>query len=457
MSYYFLETPSADVAYEQYTLAQAPGMFDRIGMVACADERCKALVTSQVSFCQQALSMLQTLNDFDLKMILLDILHLAENPNQPLAQRNKYHCWQALWRSRYPFDRYHYMIQYLRDPAGAGIVIEDVYLDSDLLKSQENSRDERNALYQVRASKAVNPKVAKSQYPGVRTREQAENIPSFWQSPEPVTQVLTQFAAVNGMQNNLTKASWLMGEHVKAAFPTTPIDVYTLFHNPTEKTPRDLAECLWDKGQGCLPASAQAQHLAAILRQQQELGRRTDWVAHSQGAIIFIAAVGYHLAFCPSMKLDKQRVALHAGGSVGTNENRDLLARAGIELLPERICPFDLVPNIAGGNDLTAKGVVRAMLFLRNVMSENGGNAAVSPHTLPYLGICTFYLQLKDAGRHAKAACVRVYMNSMGRERIAYERTLNDPNGTRFKLRTASQTLADTANGVAQRFKDIWT
>jgi hypothetical protein len=380
MSYHFLDTPSAEVALERYT-----GMFDRIGMMASADERCKALVTAQVTFCQQALAMLQTLNDFDLKMVLLDILHLSENPNQPLAQRNKFNYWQSLWRSRYPFDRYHYMIQYLRDPAGPGIVIEDVYLDTDLLKSQVPTRNERNALYEVRAKRTqgdqAHARMSKSQYPGIKTIEEGKALPTFWAEPLPVTQVQTRFAAVNGMQNSLTKASWLMGEHVKAAFSDQPIDVYTLFHNPTESVGRDLAECLWDKGRGRLPFSAQADHLAAILRQQQQLGRRTDWVAHSQGAIIFMAAISHHLAFYGSMKLDKQRVALHAGGSVGTEDNRALLARAGIELLPERICPFDLVPNIAGGNDLTVRGVVRAMLFLKNVFSNNGGNPAVSPHT----------------------------------------------------------------------------
>lgn len=106
------------------------------------------------------------------------------------------------------------------------------------------------------------------------------------------------------MQNNLGKAAWLMGTHLETAYAngTQGIDNYTLFHNPTDGKRRDFLECGFDK-QNLLANSSCSQHLAAVLKEAQERGHRTRWVAHSQGASIFVAAVEFALKHY-GMRLD---------------------------------------------------------------------------------------------------------------------------------------------------------
>jgi hypothetical protein len=231
------------------------------------------------------------------------------------------------------------------------------------------------------------------------------------------------------MQNDLATAQWQMGTHLDVAYPEAKVQEYTLFHNPTDVIVlSDIAECLWDKI-APLPfmASCQVRHLADLLWQCQREGRQTDWVVHSQGAIIFKAAVRYHLSVRAGSRLDRHAVAFHAGGSVIAS-TRPFLERAGIKIGLERINPFDLVPNLAGHNDVSVSGLERCLHFVRNVFGDNDGNPSVSPHTLPYLGVCTYYLQLKEAGLHREAGVVYEYMGSLDDKQLAYERTLHDPN-----------------------------
>jgi hypothetical protein len=245
----------------------------------------------------------------------------------------------------------------------------------------------------------------------------------------PATQIRTRHAAVNGMKNDRAKAQWLMGTHLDVAYPAAKVKEYTLFHNPTDGIVlSDIAECLWDKV-APLPfmASCQVRHLADLLWQSQMEGHQTDWVVHSQGAIIFKAAVRHHLSIRAGSRLDRHTVAFHAGASVIAS-TRPFLEKAGIKIGLERINPFDLVPNLAGHNDFSDSGLERCLRFFRNVFSDNSGNPSVSPHTLPYLGVCTYYLQLKDAGLHREAGVVYDYMGSLDDKQLAYERTLNDPN-----------------------------
>jgi hypothetical protein len=207
----------------------------------------------------------------------------------------------------------------------------------------------------------------------------------------------------------------------------------TLFHNPSDGDSQfaaltDVAECLWDKV-APLPmmASWQAKHLAELLLVRQRERRQTEWVAHSQGVIIFKAAVRYHLATQPGVLLDRHTVAFHAGGSV-ISSTKPFLEQAGIKIGLERINPFDLVPNVAGHNADSPSGLVRALRFMRFVFGSNGENITISPHTLPYLGICTYYLQLKEAGFHSEARIVQNYICGLNDKQLAYERSLNDPN-----------------------------
>lgn len=182
-------------------------------------------------------------------------------------------------------------------------------------------------------------------------------------------------------------------------------------------------------------ASWQVRHLADLLWEQQMKGQKTDWVAHSQGAIIFKAAVRYHLSIRGGCKLDRHTVAFHAGGSVFAS-TKPYLEAAGIKIGLERINPFDLVPNIAGHNNLSPCGLIRALRFVRFVFGNNGENITISPHTLPYLGICTYYLQLKDGGYHRKAQVVHDYMGGLSDRQITYEKSLHDPSVTKGSMKS---------------------
>lgn len=62
--------------------------------------------------------------------------------------------------------------------------------------------------------------------------------------------------------------------------------------------------------------------------------------------------------------------------------------------------PFDLVPNIAGGNDLGLRGLTRSLKFRGLVF---GDDPLASPHTLPYLGLETYVEQLSFTGHHELA------------------------------------------------------
>ncbi|MFT3780870.1 MAG: hypothetical protein QM790_02570 [Nibricoccus sp.] len=267
----------------------------------------------------------------------------------------------------------------------------------------------------------------------MKNKDDAKLLSTAWDRPLATTAISTDHAAVNGMQNALEKAAWLMGTHIDVAYPDANVQNYTLFHNPTDgesklSTLTDIGECLWDKV-APIPGhtSWQARHLAELLLQRQWERRQTDWVVHSQGAIIFKAAVRHHLSTQPHVKLDRHTVAFHAGGSV-ISSTKTYLEQAGIKIGLERVNPFDLVPNVAGHNTHSPSGLIRALSFTRLVFGGGGDNVTVSPHTLPYLGVCTYYLQLKEAGHHLAAGLVRNYMRGLSDKQLAYERSLNDPN-----------------------------
>jgi hypothetical protein len=80
MSYHFLPTPTAEQAAQQYSFAEAPGVFDRVGTVAIKDVETNTLTSSTVSFTRQALAMLTLLNDFDLSMVLQRLPTIALSP-----------------------------------------------------------------------------------------------------------------------------------------------------------------------------------------------------------------------------------------------------------------------------------------------------------------------------------------------------------------------------------------
>jgi hypothetical protein len=207
------------------------------------------------------------------------------------------------------------------------------------------------------------------------------------------------------MQNNLAKAAWLMGTHLEVAYANGAqgIDNYTLFHNPTDGEGWDALECGFDK-QNLLAGSSCSRHLAAVLKEAQQRGHRTRWVAHSQGAIIFIAAVEFALQHY-GIPLNLHSVSLHGAGC-NIRQAELSCARAGIVVERVRNNPFDMVPNVFGSNDWSRSGLARSLKFYGLV---RGDTPLASPHTLPYLGLDTYMEQLRFTGHHELARYARQF------------------------------------------------
>jgi len=72
--------------------------------------------------------------------------------------------------------------------------------------------------------------------------------------------------------------------------------------------------------------------------------------------------------------------------------------------------PFDVVPNVAGANNLRLSGLWRSLQLIGRVFSDNSGHAGISPHTLPYLGIRTYQKQLELSGYTKEAQRVQRYI-----------------------------------------------
>lgn len=205
------------------------------------------------------------------------------------------------------------------------------------------------------------------------------------------TDVTTQYAAVNGMMNDLPKAVWLMGEHLEWQYGE--MNEFTLYHNPSGGGMADIWECANDK----LGLSTEvAKDFSSVLSKAQQNSKTTiSWVAHSQGAIIFSESVRYHLnggrrfplllngLLSPAKRgsLDRHAVAFHGSGN---NHLRSTLLcqRAGITVIPASNNRFDAVCQWAGMNAFTNPSLVNLIgsaLFINHVF---GGSANQSPHTM---------------------------------------------------------------------------
>ncbi len=353
----------------------------------------------------EALRMLRALNDFDRRKVADELLEVANHPNRLDADTGRRNWFQRLLPTRYPFKGYHYKIRYAIVP-GQPVVVIDIFLDRPLLRPKLPDSMQRNALYRVNKVGAARftPEFKRL---GSKPRDVVEALINSWdgENPMPTHRIDTRHAAVNGMRNNLAKAAWLMGAHLDTAYAddTRPVDSYTLFHNPTDGIGPDVFECAFDK-QNLIECSHNSRHLAAVLKEAQQRGHRTRWVAHSQGAIIFSAAVEFALQHY-GMRLDFHSVCLHG---VGCNIKRAELtcARAGIMIENVRNNPFDLVPNIFGLNDFNPSGLARSLKFRGLVF---GGDPLASPHTLPYLGLDTYVEQLAFSGQHELARYARQF------------------------------------------------
>lgn len=358
----------------------------------------------RVALNDQALRMLCALNDFDRHKVTEELLDIARYPNQIEADVSRKNWFQRLLKTRYPFKGYHYKISYgiRRDQR---VIVSDILFDKDLLGPKtELPVLERNALYKVDKTGTAKFSVDFRKL-GSNGKEVTEAIADAWGTtdPQPTHRVETRYAAVNGMQNSLEKAAWLMGTHLEAAHPSSDIDRYTLFHNPSDGGTEDFLECLYDKRMH--PARTHnSHHFAAVLHEAQKRGHRTHWVAHSQGAIIFSRGVSLALKKYGG-GLNCHSISLHGVGCNLANV-RHACILAGIKIENERNNPFDLVPNCAGMNDLSRSGLARSWHFRKLVF---GDDPLASPHTLPYLGLETYIHQLEFTGNLEQAARARRY------------------------------------------------
>lgn len=359
----------------------------------------------KVMLTDQACRMLRSLNDYDREKVSEEILSLSENPNAPDLSHHRHHGFMRLKKQRYPFKGYHYLIRF--SVLENGILVDDIFYDFELMAPQPVAAMERNALYRI-------DRKSDARFEAKPDRGIQEALATAWETEKqrPVHRIETRHAAVNGMQNDLVKASWLMGTHVDVAYRADAPKEYTLFHNPSEGGGEDFYECTTDKRFlnpsvrfGRNSYSANVSHLAAVLRETQQRGHSTHWVAHSQGAIIFARAVGLHNSIYGG-SLNCHKISLHGAGCSISNAKM-VCTQAGIEVLAVRNNPFDMVPNIAGGNDLSRSGLARSIKFRKLVL---GDDSLASPHTLPYLGLETYHHQLLVTGNHDYARHVKRYI-----------------------------------------------
>lgn len=393
----------------------------------------------------QALRMLCALNDFDRRKVSEELLDIARYPNQIEADVGRKNWFKRLLKTRYPFNGYHYKISYGIEN-DRRVVISDVFFDKELLGPKtELPVLERNALYKIDKSGTTKFSPDFTQL-GESSERIVGTLQSSWKAGKPTHRVETRYAAVNGMQNELEKAAWLMGSHLDVAHPKADIDQYTLFHNPSDGSKEDLLECLYDKR--LHPARTHnTHHFAAVLHEAQKRGHQTHWIAHSQGAIIFSRGVSLALKKYGG-GLNCHSVSLHGVGCNLANVRRACLL-AGIRIENERNNPFDLVPNVAGMNNLSASGFVRSWKFKGLVF---GDDPLASPHTLPYLGLETYIHQLEFTGNHKQAAHARRYRPGSQVQPMAKSFVTLPPVQSR---RTAPSWMDRLARPLTAPFKDV--
>jgi hypothetical protein len=344
----------------------------------------------KLNLSRQALLMLVSMNEYDQKQVVKEMYFVTANPNEKSVVRHKRNPLLRIFRTRYPFKNYHYLLTCMLKEGK--VVIHDIAFDQELHgKKIGKDSSQRTIMYHVRKKKDKN-----GQYDGTQDERGTQLLMGEWNTSKATIthQIKTLHATVNGMQNNYEKASRLMGLHTQVAYKDDNPREYTLFHNPSDGAPLDLVECVFDKTRF---TSHNAQHLAAVMKQCAKKSQKVKWTVHSQGAIIFNSALEYARQKNPRLRLLNQELVVHAGGS-----NTQKLGR-NAELLGLRVhydrtrtSPFDVVPNIAARqNKLSPSSLVRCCKFLGLVMN---GSMTESPHTLPYFGVESYRKQLIMSG-----------------------------------------------------------
>ncbi|SBS28780.1 hypothetical protein MSP8886_01312 [Marinomonas spartinae] len=355
---------------------------------------------NRVKFTCQALAMLSRLNSYDMDMVVKDILKIYSNPYAPSVTKHSRNPLRRIWRNKYPFRSYHYLIQF--EIVNGFIVIGDIFFDKQLHGPKGTSSHERTMLYEVN-------RLSNARYNKALKENEIDALREAWDTttPSPVSNIKTSHAAVNGMQNELAKATWLMGTHVDAAYRSDNIQAYTLFHNPSDGKGLDGIECVFDKTLG--RKTHNAQHLASVLEQNQRQGKHVKWVAHSQGAIIFSTALQIYHKRNNQTPLTTQQLAVHGSGAQ-VERLKNFARQAGLKINSVRNNPFDVVPNVFGPNDLSNSSLARSTKFGKLVFGDDAG---ASPHTLPFLGLETYAEQLRMLGYRDQAKEVNRFLRQL--------------------------------------------
>ena len=211
-----------------------------------------------------------------------------------------------------------------------------------------------------------------------------------WVKEFAATKITTQHAAVNGMKNNLSKATWLMGSHIDFEYGKSAMKEFTLFHNPSIGFGGDLWESVKDK---LGFTSEVSQKFSKVLQDSQKEGKEIKWVAHSQGGIVFSEGVRYFLNGNSSwaifggfngifkdkedIDLSNHKVAFHSNAS-NNFRSKLLYDRAGIEVLATRANDYDAV-NVLAGNTLNIRNIIGSAVYFSHIKS---GSVLQSPHTI---------------------------------------------------------------------------
>ena len=211
-----------------------------------------------------------------------------------------------------------------------------------------------------------------------------------WVKEFSATKITTNHAAVNGMLNNLNKATWLMGAHLEFEFGKSNFNEFTLFHNPSESGVSDF----WESARDKLGFTTEiTRSFSKVLQKSQKEGNEVKWVAHSQGGAIFAEGVRYYLNGNSSwailggfngvfkdkedISLNKHKVAFH-GNANNNFRSKFLFDRAGIEVIATRANDYDAVNAFAGFNTLNPMNMIGSIIYAPHLM----GSVQQSPHTL---------------------------------------------------------------------------
>lgn len=133
-------------AFRRYSWSDAKQAWKEIKQ--SSDSVKEQRLSERVVLTGQAATMLASLNEFDRRKVQDEILYLTYNPlpldvckhwNNPLLR---------IFKSRYPFGQYHYLIQYMAEPGGV-LLIKDILFDRSLHGSKSSGFKERNMMYEV--------------------------------------------------------------------------------------------------------------------------------------------------------------------------------------------------------------------------------------------------------------------------------------------------------------------